>query len=160
MFLVVGAIRVLRAQGLRTALARLGEAVGAIVVLVGLPLLALLAWSSGAVDATIERNREELGLYGARLTDYVLPPNAGLWHDLLGDFSWSNPGGERMNFMGWSVIALAIIGLVLTWRWRASVPLRVRLLLVAAVPTAFVLIWFSLATPTRWFGPRSPCRTR
>jgi hypothetical protein len=149
---LAGTVRASRMGGLRRAAMRLGEAVGAIAVLVGLPLIALLASSEGTIDATFERNRDELALYGARVTDFVLPPDTGLWRELMGTFSWANPGGERTNFIGWTVILLAIAGLALGWRMRRELATRLRLLLAVGPPLGLVLIWFSLATPTKWFG--------
>jgi hypothetical protein len=155
-FLIAGAIRLWRSGGLRIAARRIGEAIGAVAVIVLLPIGILFASSSGAIDATIERNRFELDAYGARITDYVLPPAAGIWRDLLGTFSWSNPGGERMNFVGWVTIILAIVALVLGWRLRRHLSGRQRLLLVIGPPLVLVLMWFSLALPTKWFGVEIP----
>lgn len=150
--LIAGTIRALRRGGARAGAARLGEAAAACTALVIIPLALLLASSREAVDATVERSRNELELYGARITDFVLPPMAGLWSDLQGAFSWANPGGERLNFVGWTTIILAIAALILGWRWRERLSARQGLLLVVGVPMVLVCMWFSLATPTRWFG--------
>jgi len=155
-FVIAAAIRLWRRWGLGTAARRVGEGIGAVAVIVLLPIGLLFASSSGAIEATIERSRFELDAYGARITDYVLPPAAGIWHELLGTFSWSNPGGERMNFVGWVTIILAIVALVLGWRLRDRLSGRQRLLLVIGPPLVLVLMWFSLALPTKWYGVEIP----
>ena len=155
-FLIAAVVRLWRSGGLGVAARRVGEALAAVVVIVLLPIWALFASSSGAIESTIERSRFELDAYGARITDYVLPPAAGIWHALLGTFSWSNPGGERMNFVGWVTIILAIVALVLGWRLRRRLSGRQRLLLIIGPPLVLVLMWFSLALPTHWFGVEIP----
>jgi hypothetical protein len=152
--LLAGGVRVVRARGAAAAARRLGEPLAMIGGLILLPLVLLFTSSETAVQETVARPRYDLEAYGARLTDYVRPPNAGIWHDLMGNFGWANVGGERMNFLGYSVIALALVGLVLGWRRRRTLRERQRLLLLLTVPLAFVLVWFSLASPSTWFGSR------
>jgi hypothetical protein len=155
-FMIAAVVRLWRGGGLQVAARRVGEALAAVVVIVLIPIGLLFASSSGSIESTIERNRFELDIYGARITDYVLPPDAGIWRALLGTFSWSNPGGERMNFVGWVTIILAIVALVLGWRLRGRLSGRQRLLLAIGPPLVLVLMWFSLALPTHWFGVEIP----
>ncbi len=151
---LVGAVRLFRAGGSATAAKRVGEPAAMVAGLIVLPLILLFWGSESIVQETVARPRIDVETYGARLTDFVRPPNAGIWHELFGDFSWANVGGERMDFLGFSLMALAVVGLVLAWRLRRTLAERQRLLMVLALPLAFALIWFSLASPTTWFGSR------
>lgn len=156
----VAAVQIWRDAGIRAAAARTGEAAAAVAGLVLLPLAALFWSSHGAVGDTLTRSRIELALYGARITDYLVP-DAGneSFRSLLGDARWSGlgaPGGERADFVGYVTLLLAAVGLVWAVRHRDELPRRVRLALVSAVPCVLVLVWFSLATPTRWLGVEVP----
>lgn len=157
---IVGAVRIWRAEGPAATARRVGEALGLGILLVGIPLLALLRSGQGALEANFARTREVLDLYGARLRDYVVP-DAGNWFldRLVGADEWARsaaPGGERTIFLGWVALALAATGLVLVWHRRSRVAPRVRAAVALGVPAALVLVWFSLASPTRIWGARIP----
>lgn len=141
-----------RRAGFREAARRAVEPAIALFVLVGLPLLALQASSREAADLAFRRDSFELEIYGARLTDYVRPAVSNpLWSDILGD-PFASPMGERTNYLGAVTIVLALVGLAAALRWRAELSSRARIAAGIGVPTAAILIWFSLASPTRWFG--------
>jgi hypothetical protein len=141
-----------RRGGLRTATLRAAEAAAGLMVLVGLPLLALLASTRGALEESFERDPAELVIYGARLTDYVRPIVGNpLWTDILGD-PLPSPMGERVNYLGAVTIALALIGLVAAFHRRTEIGSRARTGAALGIPVAAVLIWFSLASPSTWFG--------
>lgn len=158
--LAVGAVALLRRPaGAGAALKRLGTAIAALVVLVGIPVLILLRASSGATEA-VTRQRVELELYGARIWDYVIPP-PGSWigDGIAGTAGLDpvrSPGGERMVYLGWAVIALAITGIVLAWRrWGALTP-KERTGVAVGVAVALVAGLMSAASPTRIFGVEFP----
>ena len=107
-----------RGGGLRSAAARAGEAVFALVLLVGVPLLALVASSRDAADVTFKRDPIELEIYGARLTDYVRPVVTNpFWTDILGD-PFPSAMGERANYLGAVTVVLAVVGLTVALRRR------------------------------------------
>jgi hypothetical protein len=153
--LVAGA----RGPGWGAALRRIGEVVGAVVVIVLLPLAAMFLASSDAVESGITRPRIDLDLYGARLTDYLIPDRGQyFFHDVFGS-SWTTtgaPGGERSAFLGYGTMALALLGVALAWRFRRELSARVRGAVPSAVIMGLLIAWFSLATPTRWFGVTIP----
>lgn len=155
--LLVGLIAVARSTGMRPALRRVGEAIGALLVIVGIPLAIIIGSTRGVAEGIVTRQRIELELYGARLEDYVFPlPGQFLWSGILGQDSSTWPlvstGGERTNFLGWTVLILAITGLVLAWRQRRSLNRRVTMAIALAVPLSLVMVLFSLASPYTLFG--------
>jgi hypothetical protein len=158
--LAVGAFAFLRRHlGVGAALKRLGTAIAALFVLVGIPVLILLKASGGATEA-VTRQRVELELYGARAWDYVIPPPGSWIGDGIAGTSGldpvRSPGGERMVFLGWAVIALAIAGLVLAWRrWGALTP-KERTGVAVGVAVALVAGLMSAASPTRILGFEFP----
>lgn len=158
--LAVGAFAFLRRPfGIGAALKRLGTAIAALFVLVGIPVLILLKASGGATEA-VTRQRVELELYGARVWDYVIPPPGSWIGDGIAGTSGldpaRSPGGERMVFLGWAVIALAIAGLVLAWRrWGALTP-KERTGVAVGVAVALVAGLMSAASPTRILGFEFP----
>lgn len=155
---VVGLMRFARERGPRFAVLRGGEAAALGVALVALPLYALLASGRDAIEESFSRPRESLDLFGARLSDYVVPDAGNAFMDwVVGDADWAAhaaPGGERTVFLGWLAIALAVTGIALVCLRRARVSERVRLAAVTGVPMALVLVWFSLASPTTILGVR------
>lgn len=157
---IVAVVMLWRSVGARSMLARVAEVAVAIVVLVLIPLAALFWSARGAVEDTLSRSRAELEIYGARITDYLLP-DAGneVFRGVFGDADWASigaPGGERDDFVGYGTILLAVIAVVWAVRHRHALPPRLRLVMVSAGPLLAALVWFSLATPTRWFGVRAP----
>lgn len=157
---IVGIVMLWRASGVRTMLARVGEVAAALVALVLIPLAALFWSAHGAVEDTLSRSRAELEIYGARLTDYLLP-DAGneVFRGIFGDADWAGlgaPGGERADFVGYGTMLLALVAIAWAVRRRRELPARLRLVMVSAGPLLAALVWFSLATPTRWFGLRAP----
>ena len=156
---VVGAVLVVRRGGWATAMRRVGELAGALAVIVFVPLAAMFWSTRDAVEAGVTRTRVEIDIYGAHLTDYLLPDSRqAFFTDVFGR-DWATigaPGGERSNFLGYGTMALALLGLVLGYRYRRTLSTRLRLVLLTALPMAAVLVWFSLATPTRWLGVTVP----
>lgn len=151
-FGVWGLFGTLRRVSFRAAAARAGELAGACLLLVGVPLAALFASASGAVESVFKREEIELLIYGARLTDYVRPLGSNpVWNEVFGS-PFPSPSGERLNYVGWVTIALALTGVVVAlWRSRAvDRPRRTAALM--AIPMVPVLVLFSLASPTTWFG--------
>lgn len=140
-----------RRRAWRGALARLGELVGAVTLLVIVPLLALFLSSRGAVEGVFTRDRVELELYGARLDDYVRPLGTNpIWHTVFGS-PFQSPSGERLNYLGLATVVLALVGLGLALASRGGTG-RGRLAALVAAPAAIVLIVVSLASPTRLAG--------
>ena len=159
--LIVGIVMIARDRGGRAVAMRLGEAVAALVVIVVIPLGIIIASTRGVADQIVTRQRIELEIYGAHLGDYVKPVSGQfLWSGILGtnaaDWPFSSPGGERMAFVGWTVLIMAVIGLVLAWRRRATMGRRARIGVVLAIPTAAAMLIFSLASPYPIFGMRIP----
>ena len=58
--------------------------------------------------------------------------------------------------MGYGTLLLAVLAIGWAVRNRTALPARLRLVMVSAGPLVAALVWFSLATPTRWFGLRAP----
>ena len=147
--------------GGRAVLARVGEAIGALIVIVIVPLGIIIASTRGVADQIVTRQRVELELYGAHIGDYLKPVSGQyLWSGIFGtdaaQWPLSSPGGERMAFLGWTVMALAIIGLALGWRHRGNIGLRLRAALFLTSPIAIAMAIFSLASPYSVFGHRIP----
>ena len=159
--LIVGVVLIARSRGGRAVIARLTEAVVALVAIVCIPLAIIIASTRGVAEQIVTRQKIELALYGAHLGDYVKPlPGQYLWSGVFGGdaATWplASPGGERTVFLGWTVLALAAVGLVLAWRQRTSLPRRPRIALVLAIPTAIAMGVFSLASPYPIFGHEIP----
>jgi len=159
--LIAGIVLITRASGGRTAIARLAEAIAALVVIVCIPLAIVLASSRGVAEQIVTRQKIELALYGAYLSDYVKPlPGQYLWSGIFGGdgetWQFASPGGERTVFLGWTVLILAAVGLVLAWRQRASLPRRPRIALALAIAIAIAMGIFSLASPYPIFGYEIP----
>lgn len=152
---VVGLVRIRGASGARAAGAALVRVVVANVVLVGVPLAILYLTSRSGVASAFGRSEIELELYGARPTDYVVPdPGSGLMRTVFGD-GWTRhaaAGGERIAFLGWSTILLAVVGLVFMWRRRPDLPPRWRTALIGAATAAVVLAVMSVKSPVRAGG--------
>ncbi|MGE0026115.1 MAG: hypothetical protein AB7O78_07555 [Thermoleophilia bacterium] len=148
-----GVVAAVRASGWRPAAAVAGRLVGAAALVVGVPLLALFASSRGAVEGVFTRDPVELLLYGARVSDYVKPlGNSAVWDEVFGS-PFPSPSGERLNYVGLTTIALAVLGVtvaLLARRTRVEGPRRTAALI--AIPLVPVLVLFSLASPTTVFG--------
>ena len=147
--------------GGRAVLARVGEAIGALIVIVIVPLGIIIASTRGVADQIVTRQRVELELYGAHIGDYFKPVSGQyLWTGIFGtdaaQWPLSSPGGERTAFLGWAVMALAAIGLALAWRHRGNIGLRLRAALFLTIPIAIAMAIFSLASPYSVFGHRIP----
>lgn len=157
---LVGAVMLVRSSGMRTMLARVGEVAAAVVLVVLVPLAALFWSAQGAVEDTLSRTRAELEIYGARLTDYLIPDSGNeVFRRIFGDSDWAGlgaPGGERADFVGYGTMLLALVAVVWTIRSRHALAPRLRLVMASAAPLLAALVWFSLATPTRWLGVRVP----
>jgi hypothetical protein len=149
-----------REGGAREALRRCGQVVLPMAVLVVAPLAALFLSARGAVSDAFGRSRIELEVYGARVGDYLVPDSTNeAFRALLGNDRWAGlgaPGGERAAFVGYLTLALAAVAAVVAMRGWARLSRRIRLVLVTSGPLVLVLGWFSLATPTRWWGVRIP----
>jgi hypothetical protein len=156
---VAGIVMTVRGDGWTTALRRAGELTAAVMGIVFLPLAAMFWSTRDSVENGLTRTRVDLDVYGARLTDYLLPDvGQRFFVDVFGA-EWADiaaPGGERSNFLGYGTMGLAVLGLVLGYRYRRTLTARTRIVLVTALPMALVMVWFSLATPTRWFGVTIP----
>jgi hypothetical protein len=149
-----------RAAGGGEALRRAGQVAGPVALLVGVPLAALFLSARNAVSDNFGRSRVELDLYGARVTDYLVPDRGNAaFKAVFGDDRWARlgaPGGERAAFLGYATLALALVAAVLAVRGWEGLSRRRRLALVTAGPLIALLAWFSLATPTHWWGVRIP----
>lgn len=156
---IAAAVLVVRRGRWATAARRVGELAGALALLVLVPLAAMFWSTRDVVESGLTRTRDELDIYGARLTDYLLPDaSQAFFIDVFGQ-DWAEigaPGGERTNFLGYGTMALALLGLVLAFRHRRTLSKRLRVVFLTALPMAAVLVWFSLATPTRWLGVTVP----
>ncbi len=157
---VVGLVRFLRSDGVGYAARRIGEAIALGLLLVAVPLAALMRSSQDALDTNFSRTRESLDVFGARLRDYVVPDGNNQFMDwLVGDARWTltaAPGGERTIFLGWVALALAVAGVAIVALRRERIAPRVRLAVLVAVPSAVLLVWFSLASPSYIGGHRIP----
>lgn len=155
-FGLIALVRVLRADGIAAAAEMSMQALATMVGIVVLPLAALFLSSRGAVDSNLSRDPIELELYGARVSDYLLPTvDANLWTGIFGvaDWGrWGSPGGERTAFVGYVTIALALIGVALVLRSWRSTPERLRITVISGLVLAPVLVLFSLASPYPVFG--------
>jgi hypothetical protein len=156
--LVVGLWRLTSTEGFRQAIQRVAIAAGISVLIVGIPLAAVFLSGRGAAAESFSRNRVELQLYGASAKDYVWPSfDSTLLQGI--DSNWASrasPGGERVDFLGWLTLGLAVVACVLAIvAWRRF-PSRQRAAFALAAPLVPVLAWFSLADPTVWFGVRIP----
>ncbi len=153
---IVGGIRTVRAGGVRAGALRLGELAGLALVLVAAPLAILQSSSQSAIDTTLARDPVELEIYGARVTDYLLPDAASpFFGGLVGADTWASlgsPGGERTAFVGWATLLLALFGAAIAVRRWGTLSQRVRIALVASAPLIAVLVLVSLASPTRILG--------
>lgn len=154
--LLVGLAALLRRRaGGRQTITVLATAAGWLFLLVAIPIGLMLRASQGATEA-VTRQRIELELYGARGWDYIIPP-PGTWFSsgLAGEGGIDpvrSPGGERMVFVGWLVLALFVVGVVLvTLMWR-RLATRERTAFALALPVIFACAVVSLASPTRFLG--------
>jgi hypothetical protein len=158
-FVAVGAIRILRARGghaVRSAVGAIGRVAAWTVLVIAIPLGLLFTAGQGAIDGALLRPVTDLELYGARLTDYVLPSYQSPFFDTVaGGDRWAGiggPGGERTVFVGYGTIVLALIGLAYAWFRRSSFSVTQRLAVISGLALIPVLVLFSLASPTRWGG--------
>ena len=158
--LIVGLVLTIRRSDILTAARRMGEAVAALIVIVGVPLALIIGSTRGVAEGIVTRQRIELELYGAHVGDYLKPlPGEYLMSGIFGTADhWPvvSEGGERIAFLGWSVLALAAVGLVLAWRQRSTLTQRERVGVILAIPLALAMGIFSLASPTRIFGHPVP----
>jgi hypothetical protein len=152
-----GAIRIWRAHGPAVAAKAVAWVGGLAVLCVGVPVWVLgKSASMGTAPPDLNRPIADLDYFGARITDFVTPSaNSVLMKGL-------NPGWTGVNtiidertilYVGISVIALAIVGAITTWR---SPNPRLRLAARTAAVLVPVLAWFSLASPTTWLGIHIP----
>ncbi len=152
----VGAVVVARRSGVRGVPMPLVQVGVWVVAFVAVPLMLLQASSKGALDTSLARSEIELEIYGARVTDFLLPAaDNTFFSGLVGADTWASigsPGGERTAFVGYCTILLALIGYGLGYRRRATIGRRLRLVLVATAPLILTLVVFSLASPTRVLG--------
>jgi hypothetical protein len=154
--LVVGLVVLWRRHaGARVLATQVGIAVGWLLLVVGIPIGLLIRASTGATEA-VTRQRIELDIYGARLWDYLIPP-PGTWlsSGLVGPAGIDpehSPGGERVVFLGWVVILLALAGIALAIRYRRHLPRSLAIGMAVAIPVVLVAGIFSLASPTRLWG--------
>jgi hypothetical protein len=159
MLVVIGAVGLLvlwRRAGFRAAVVPVAQVAGWVVLIVALPLLLLQRSGEGALDTTLARDPIELELYGARITDYLLPnADHSFFGGVVGASEWASiggPGGERTVFVGYLTMLLALAAYVIAWRRRDLLTGRTRALLMLGAPLVVALVLFSLASPTRWFG--------
>jgi len=152
----VGAVVEAPRSGLRRVPLTVAQVGTWVVLVVAVPLMLLQASSKGALDSNLTRSAIELEIYGAHVTDYLIP-NADntFFSGVFGVGTWASigsPGGERTAFVGYGTMALVLLAGFFGWRRRQQIGRRARLLLVTAAPLLFVLVLFSLASPTRVFG--------
>lgn len=139
--------------------ARVATTLSASVIgLVLVPLALLFASGKSAVENTLTRPEIDLLIYGARVSDYVLPIRAGTWYEIFGESLSFAPGGERLNFVGYGTLALALGAVIILVApgLLGRLEDRHRLVVLSGLVLLPVLVWFSLATPTEWFGQRIP----
>ena len=152
-----GAIRMWRANGLVTAAKAAGWVAGFALLCVALPVWVIgKSGSATATDIDLNRPIMDLDYFGARISDFFTPSaNSVLMKGL-------NPGWQGVSsitdertilYVGISVMALAIVGAITTWR---SPNPRLRLAARTATVLVPVLAWFSLASPTTWLGIHIP----
>lgn len=157
---VVAAVRRARVGGLQAAFVRPGQLVGLAALLVGVPLAALYLSGRGAISESFDNPRIALSQFGARLSDYVRPDGDNVVMRLVvGEGTWlrlAAPGDERTVFVGWVTLALAIVGLVAAIRMWPRIGERLRLAVLTCASATPVLVWFSLASPSRVAGVRVP----
>ncbi len=157
---VVAAVRQARSRGPRVAAARTGQLAGLAALLVGVPLAALYLSGRGAISESFDNPRVALAQFGARLSDYVRPDADNvLMRLVVGEDAWlrlAAPGDERTVFVGWVTLALAIVGLVAAARTWPRLGERLRLAVLTCAAATPVLVWFSLASPSRVAGVRLP----
>lgn len=156
--IIIGGVLLVRRGEARRLGLRVAELAGTFGILVLLPLAALFASSRGAIESSFERQRIELDLFGARLTDYITPPvDDDFLSGIVGADTWArlgSPGGERTAFLGWTTIVLAAIGVYFLARRWDRLSQRVRLAAISAAALIPVLLIMSLAHPYElsWFG--------
>jgi hypothetical protein len=151
-FAAWGLAVMLRRDGLKPAAARIGELAAAAFVILILPLLVLFASARGAVDSVFRRDPVELLLYGAQPSDYIRPLGSNpVWSTLFGS-PFPNPSGERLNYVGWVTIVLALVGVAVALWPRAGVGGTRRTAARVALALVPVLFLFSLASPMTFFG--------
>jgi hypothetical protein len=119
--------------------------VAAVMPVVTLVALALVnaTYSGGAVP---NEGIEDLILYSARPLDYLVPvPGSGLLpsSDFAGDYARGIAMGERGVYIGWSVLALAIIGLIVVVRGRSGISSSSRTAALSIAAVGFVAVAFS-----------------
>jgi hypothetical protein len=152
--IVIGFARTWRGSTVTQALRRMAEAASAVVAIVLLPLGVLFTIASGSIDDSLNRPRENLFLFGARLEDYVVPPLSSTFFQGLFGHRWpdmGSTGGERMAFVGYVTLVLAAVGLgavIGARRWNT----RAGLAVVLSIATVPVLVLFSLESPSTFFG--------
>ncbi len=151
---VIGIVMAARSSGTRGALRAVAQVSVPAFVLVVLPLIALALAERGTTANAFTRSRVELEIYGARLSDYLIPSLDPLTAGITPNATWLRPGGERANFLGLATIPLAVIGLVVAVStWKRLAP-RLRLALTLAIPIGLASVWFSLASPYPILGRR------
>lgn len=152
---LVGAVRIGRADGWRPLGRRLGEVVASVLGIVLIPLGLLFTAASNTIDKSLRRDPVELVLYGARLSDYLLPTaDNPFFAGIFGADTWASigsPGGERTAFVGWVTLVLAALGAGLVLGRRGA-PSRQRLVVITALPLLVALLLFSSVSPVTVFG--------
>jgi hypothetical protein len=129
-----------------------GSALGATV------LVALLSIVSGfGRGAGLQRAVSDLSIYGLRPLELVVPAAGNLvLGDRLGPFlgrhdHGSNPT-ETSNYLGWLTIVLALAWVVIAWRRRRGMTMRVRLASAGLVAILVAAFAFAMPSPVGVFG--------
>jgi len=153
---LVVALLLHRARSGWGAAARWLAAVAAgILAFVAAPLKIVAAINADGPTGALTRSPADLAQLGAEISDYVLPPASSGFMAGFASGVWAtvgSVGGERLAFVGWITLALALTGVGAGFVARRALPPRHAALLAMSVPMVAVLVAVSLRSPYDLFG--------
>jgi hypothetical protein len=147
--IAVGLAREWRCRGLPVAAKVQATLAGASATALGIPFGIVYALNRSGTS-TQTRDSSELANLGPVLSDYVVPPRTSAFFEGFVGPQWygiGSVGGERLMYLGWTTVLLAVAGLGLGWLARGRLAPRHRTLLVLAPALLGVLIVASLRSP-------------
>ena len=150
-----GVIRIARNIGARAAAVSGGTVAGLALIIVLLPVGLVGRSASDMTASGISREVIDLDNFGARITDFITPSgNAFFMRGVNPAWQGVTANGDERTilYLGVTTIAIAVLGAIVTWRATGASGARLRLAARACAVLAVVLAWFSLASPTAWFG--------
>jgi len=154
-----GLIRIMRGAGLHMAARSGGTLAGLALLIVVVPVALIGRSATDQTTSGISREVIDLDNFGARLTDFTTPPGNSFFIRGINP-QWQGVaanGDERIIlYLGITTVAIAILGAIVTWRATGTLGPRLRLAARTAAVLVLVLAWFSLASPTSWFGMDIP----